>query len=350
MKFCIVDVSNLVHRAKHSVSRRDMSRNPYDPFGDLPQDDPDDLRVGLILTVVFSGLLNTFQKFDSDHCVAAFDSRSWRRDFMPEYKANRRDRVKTPQDVHDHELITRTIDELRDFLKEYTNVTVLEAPGAEADDFIGRWVQLHDDPAFSHVIMSADGDFKQLVRDEVDLYNPMTHVLYTMDGVFHQDGKKVKSTDRTVDRYGQVWKVKLDKKTKVPMEFDPEWELFEKCIRGDVSDNIRSAWPRVSTVRMKKAFYGSTEDWNNFINSTWGTDGEKKSVRELYDRNKTLIDLSLQPEKIISVIDDQIESELDKELNRMVGSYFAKFCSKYSLSKLSQRADHFTNLLSLQYS
>lgn len=352
MRFCIIDVSNLVHRAKHSVGKKAPVSNPFDPWGEsVEAEDPESVRVGLILTVVFNGLMSAFQKFDADHVVAAFDLRSWRRDFYEDYKANRRDKVRTPAEEADHALINHVIDELRDFLRDYTNVTVLETAGAEADDFIARWVQVHDDPVFQNVIVSADGDFKQLVGPNVELFNPMASTLYTMDGVFHQDGRKKKKDEPLVRRHGESWKIKKDKKGQ-PETFDPDWELFEKCVRGDSSDNIPSAWPGVRTTKMRKAFDGSVEDWNNFINSTWGGDktGDKKqSVRKLYERNRTLIDLTAQPENVVENIDEAIADALDMERARMVGAAFAMFCSKYKLNKISGQADRFTHMLTQGY-
>jgi hypothetical protein len=348
MKYVIVDVSNQVHRAKHAVGKRVPTGSTFDPFGVMTSDE-DELRVGMILDVVFGGMINSFLRFGGNHCVAAFDMRSWRRDVAEDYKANRRDKIRTPEEERDQELIARTIDELRDFLRDYTNVTVLEADGAEADDFIARWVQLHQEPDDINIIVSADGDFKQLVRSNVDLYNPMTSTMYTIDGIFYQDGRKPKPSENTVSRHGQEWKVKIDPKTKVPETFNPAWELFEKCIRGDIGDNIRAAWPRVRTEKMKAAFNGSVLEWNNFINSTWGVDGEKHSVRELYEHNKLMIDLTAQPDEVKAMMDDAIVMAVERPPARMVGAHFARFCSRHRLTKILQQAEKYTAMLSRGY-
>lgn len=351
MKFCIVDVSNLVHRAKHSISAV-QKNTPHDPFGDEDDVSSDIVRVGLILSVVLNGFMNAYEKFGADHCVAAFDKRSWRRDVYPEYKATRRNALRTPEEIEEKELIVAIIDELRDFLYQYTNVTVLEAEGLEADDLIARWVQLHDDPLFQHVIVSSDGDFKQLVRHGVDLFNPMganSRTLYTIDGVFVQDGKKARKVDIVETRYGAKWKRKLDKKTGVPVMFDPAWELFEKCIRGDSSDNISSAYPRVRTTKMRKAYEGGVEEYNNFINSTWGEGEHEKSVRDLYERNRMLIDLTCQPDNIIQLMDETIEVAISRKPARLIGAYFSKFCGKYGLHKISPRATSFVSMLASEY-
>ena len=336
MKFAIIDVNNLVHRAKHVIQN-------YDTFDEC---------VGLVLTIVFNSLKKSYDRFGAEHCVACFDSYSWRKDIYKIYKANRgRDFDDlSPQKIEEHEIIKAVLNDLRQFLKDFTNVTVLDAPSIEADDFVARWVQLHDDGVFSHVIISGDGDFKQLVRKNVELFNPLSpHTLYTIDGVFIYDGKK-RGKKLTVQKHGQTWKVKINNKTGQPEIFDPEWELFKKCIRGDSSDNIKSAFPKVRETRMRKAWEdkGGLE-WNNFINETWGPEDDRQSVRERYELNRQLVDLSRQPEHIILVIDKAMDEALKKERKQMVGTYFAKFCSVYQLNNLMNQADPIVRILSSSY-
>jgi len=100
---------------------------------------------------------------------------------------------------------------------------------------------------------------------------------------------------------------------------------------------------------MKKAFNGDVEEYNNFINSTWGKDGEKHSVREAFEKNKTLIDLTMQPEYVKTMLDETIVTALDRPKSRLIGAHFARFCTKYDLQKLLQQADGFNTILSKTY-
>lgn len=336
MKFAIIDINNLVHRAKHVIQN-------YDSFDEC---------VGLVLTIVFNSIKKTYDRFGAEHCVACFDSYSWRKKLYEGYKANREKDFNnlSLQKIEEHDIIKTVLNDLRHFLKDFTNVTVLDAESIEADDFVARWVQLHDDDAFTHVIISGDGDFKQLVNKNVELFNPLTpNTLYTVDGIFIFDGKKT-SKKLTVQKHDQPWKVKMNKKTGQPETFEPEWELFKKCIRGDPSDNIKSAFPRVRETKMREAWEdkGGLE-WNNFINEMWGPEDARQSVRKRYDLNRKLIDLTQQPEHIISIIDNAMVEALTKERKQMVGTYFTKFCSRYRLNNLMNQSDSIVRILSSPY-
>jgi len=331
MKFAIIDVNNLVHRSKHVVSK-------YDSFDEC---------VGMVLTILFGSLRKSYERFGAEHCVACFDNYSWRKDVYPEYKGDR-DKESSPIKIEENEIIKQVLINLRKFLKEYTNVTVLEQRGAEADDFIARWVQLHDDPSFTHIIISADGDFKQLVREGVDLFDPIRNHLYTEKGVFYQDGRRARKDQATVERHGETWKRKFTKGGD-PEIVEPEWELFVKCIRGR-KNNLKTAWPRITTKKMRIAFEDrGGPKWNDFINSIWGPEDNRQSVRQRYDFNRKLLDLRLQPNDIRLKMDEEINEALSSENKMMVGAYFAKFCGKYRLVRLADQAASITQILASPY-
>ena len=147
MKFAIIDANNLVHRSKHVVGE----------YATL------DEAVGLMITIVFNSMKKSFEKFGCEHAVVCFDSHSWRKEYYPEYKGDR-----DHKGDKKYEAVLKVLKDFRDFLENCTNVTVLEESGIEADDFVARWTQIHDDPQFEHVIISADGDFKQLGRHRIN--------------------------------------------------------------------------------------------------------------------------------------------------------------------------------------
>ena len=95
----------------------------------------------------------------------------WRRDYFPNYKANRKkDRASSG---YDWDFIFTTLNGVRDEIKEHFPYKVLEVYGAEADDIIATLVkQGQDDP--DTIIISSDKDFIQLHGFHVKQYSPVS--------------------------------------------------------------------------------------------------------------------------------------------------------------------------------
>ena len=95
----------------------------------------------------------------------------WRRDYFPNYKANRKkDRASSG---YDWDFIFTTLNGVRDEIKEHFPYKVLEVYGAEADDIIATLIkQVEDDP--DTVIISSDKDFIQLHGFHVKQYSPVS--------------------------------------------------------------------------------------------------------------------------------------------------------------------------------
>ena len=142
----------------------------------------------------------------------------------------------------------------------------------------------------------------------------------------------------------------LDPKTKQAKEApNIEWMLFEKAMRGDPSDNIFSAYPGVRTkgtknkVGLQEAFEDRNNRgyaWNNLMLSKWvDPEGVEHRVIDDYERNKHLVDLTLQPEAIIQELDQTIDqARADNKQISQVGIRFMKFCAKYDLQRITEQA------------
>jgi hypothetical protein len=181
------------------------------------------------------------------------------------------------------------------------------------------------------------------VAPNVTQYNGITDELITLEGIFDAKGKPV-----------------TDKKTKQPKTIpDPSWLLFEKCMRGDTSDNVFSAYPGVrekgtkNKVGLREAFADRDKkgySWNNMMLQRW-TDhnGEEHRVLDDYERNCTLIDLNAQPDAVKATVDAAIREQLSHKDVGMVGAHFMKFCGKYELTKLSDQADTISRWLNETY-
>jgi 5'-3' exonuclease len=247
----------------------------------------------------------------------------------------------TEADVAENKMFWETYDMFTTFLREKTNVSVLRHEHAEADDIIARFVHLH--PNDTHYIISSDTDYIQLISENVNQYNGITNQLITTEGYHDEKGRLV-----------------LDKKTKEPKTLgDPKFHLFEKCMRGDASDNVFSAYPGVRTkgsknkVGLIEAYADRTKqgfNWNNMMLQRWvDHEGVEHRVRDCYERNRVLIDLTAQPEDIKVAVDDRIKTDVRINTTSQVGAHFMKFCGKYELTKIGEQAETYAKWLNSPY-
>jgi 5'-3' exonuclease len=275
--------------------------------------------------------------------VFALEGRSWRKDFYAPYKKNRAvaRAALTEAEAEEDRVFWETYDHFTKYLEQGTNCSVIRHPEAEADDIIARWIHLH--PQDHHTIVSSDTDFVQLIAPNVNQFNGIQDELITLEGVFDARGREV-----------------VDKKTKQPKRIpDPEWLLFEKCMRGDASDNVFSAYPgvRVKGTKNKVGLMEAFEDrhargyaWNNLMLQRWTDhDGQEHRVLDDYIRNKQLIDLTAQPDEVKYKVDSAIREQVSHKDIGQVGVRFMKFCGKFDLQKISEQAEQYAQWLNTIY-
>lgn len=317
MKYLLIDTANMFFRARHQAHRAADTWT----------------RLGFALHLTMMSANKVARRFDVDHVVFALEGRSWRKDFYQPYKANRTEAraALTETEAEEDRLFWETYDNLTKYLSERTNCSVIRCATAEADDVIARWIALH--PQDQHVIVSSDTDFVQLVAANVSQYNGIADELITVDGIFDAKGNPV-----------------IDKKTRQPKATpDPAWLLFEKCMRGDTSDNVFSAYPGVrekgtkNKVGLREAFSDRDRrgyNWNNMMLQRW-TDhnGAEHRVLDDYERNRILIDLTAQPDSVKATVDACIREQISHKDVGQVGTQFLRFCGRYELTKLSDQAE-----------
>ena len=326
LTYILVDTANMFMRARHVVRGDDM-----------------DTKIGMAYHIMFNSINKVWKDQSGAHVVMCLEGRSWRKDVYEPYKRNRQAvlAAKTDKEQEEDQQYWWAFDNLQEFLKTKTNVTVLQDNQCEADDFIARWIQNHPDD--KHCIVSSDSDFYQLLNDNVNQYNGITGELITTKGIFNDSGKSV-----------------VDKRTGEPKQIgDPEWLLFEKCIRGDTSDNIFSAFPgaRVKGTKNKVGMKDAFEDrntkgfnWNNFMLQRWvDHENVEHRVLEDYQRNQILVDLTRQPDDIKAQLDNAIVQQVQKEKKTQVGIHFMRFCGKHKLDRVSQNAQEHSEYLNKAY-
>jgi 5'-3' exonuclease len=326
MTYIIVDAANTFFRSKHVV------RGSADE------------KVGMCLHIMLNSIRKAWKDFGGTHVVVCLEGRSWRKDVYPPYKRNRQENRDAlgPRELEEDKLFWQTFDTFKEFIKEKTNCTVLQNPILEADDLVAGWIAAH--PNDNHVIVSTDGDFAQLISQNVKQYNGVANMTVTHEGFFDDNGKPIK-----------------DKKTgQIKPPIDPEWMLFEKCMRGDTSDNVFSAYPGVrkkgtkNKVGLEEAFadrHSKGWAWNNLMLQKFlHHDGTEHRVLEDYSRNVMLCDLTAQPDSVKQAIQDTISEEIAKEKSiSQVGIRLMKFCAQYDLVKISEQATSYAEPLNARY-
>ena len=96
---------------------------------------------------------------------------------------------------------------------------------------------------------------------------------------------------------------------------------------------------------------GKGFSWNNMMLQRWTDhEGKEHRVKEDYERNRTLIDLSAQPEDIKKIITETITTATSANKNiSQVGIRLIKFCNLYDLKKISEQAQAYAEPLNARY-
>lgn len=249
--------------------------------------------------------------------VMAFDRSSWRKLYTASelcvskrpYKGDRRQEMTQSQQAK-YNLFLNHLNDFENLIIEHTTIITLFADLLEADDLIAGFVQAH--PEDEIVLISTDTDMLQL----------LVHPLLTIVSPNTGEPVDLKEYDNNADYY-----------------------LFMKCIRGDSTDNIQSAYPRVKATKIKAA-YDDPYALVQLLKETWVNEkGETMSVEELYEENRLLIDLRCQPDNIRNRIDDTITTAMG---TKKKFSYFhlMKFIGKYELHKIGDSIDQYLPMLS----
>ena len=326
MTYILVDTANTFFRARHVIN------------GDA------DIKLGMAFHITLNSIKKAWQDFSGTHVVFCLEGRSWRKDHYKPYKAQRAASraAHTEREAEEEKVFWEAFDTFKEFVTEKTNCTVLQNSRLEADDLIAGWIQTH--PNDDHVIISTDTDFVQLIAPNVKQFNGVMETTITHEGIFDAKGKRV-----------------IDKKTQEPKAIpDPRWLLFEKCMRGDTSDNVFSAYPGVrekgtkNKVGLREA-YGDRDSkgyaWNNLMLQRWSDhEGKEHRVLDDYERNRILIDLSAQPDEIKTIITETIAvaTGADKNISQ-VGIRLMKFCNLYDLKKIADQAQAYAEPLNARY-
>ncbi|WGH49718.1 DNA polymerase I [Alishewanella phage vB_AspM_Slickus01] len=254
----LVDLNNLAFTTRHSSGLKTITNHTK--------------KEKYVKEMIFKNCLTSIifhaNKFNSNGLVIVTDSKNvWRKDIYPEYKSS-----SSPSDDVYYDDTIAAIDMLLEFFSEYTAAYCLNTPRCEGDDIIGFWCI--NSEMVENTILSSDTDYIQLITEQTNLYSPAQN--------------------------------------KFRESYDPQYDLFLKCVRGDKNDTIPSAFPRVQEKRLKAA-WGDDLEMLNLLNET-RPDG--RTVGDVICFNASLIDLNEQPfeikQKIMDTITTYTPSKFDE--------------------------------------
>jgi 5'-3' exonuclease len=336
MNYIIVDTANLFFKSKYST------------IGDI------DSKIGMSLHIMFKSIAKAVRDHGGDetpHVVFTLEGKgdlNWRKAMYSPYKMNRHvaralaESKMSNRELEEEKLMFDAYGEFKEFLTTKTNCTVLYQELVEGDDFVARWIQTHPDD--NHAIISTDTDFIQLVTDNVCLYDGMKDITYRKDGIYNPENQRL---DFTIGGNAKIKTGDVIDDDTPHSEGDDwiEWYMFMKCIRGDSSDNVFSAYPGVrvkgtkNKVGIRDAYLDRINkgyDWNNFMLQTWmDHDDKEHTVLEDYERNVNLIDLTKHPDDIKEALDATIIERVQDEPKSGVGLKFMQFCGEYNLPNIA---------------
>jgi len=267
----LIDGNNIVYRTLYSI----MFKNPEE----------NDTGFYLWRHTFLNNIINTIVKFNSSKVILAFDSKnSWRYDYLPTYKSNRK--KSRDKSVVDFDKFFPILDEFRSDVKDiFSTIHLMDHPRSEADDIIAVLTK-QQFKKNQNIIVSSDSDFHQLLIDKNNQqYDPMLNAI-----------------------------VKC---------LNPKAELDMKIIGGDTSDTIPAIKPRTGKVGSAKILREGIDD---FIEKE-GHEEYKKN----YIRNQIMIDFNFIPKNISDGI---IESYINYGIKDMDGSKLMKFFAKHKLNRL----------------
>ena len=319
MTYILIDTANTFFRSRHVINGTA------------------DIKLGMAFHITLNSIKKAWQDFNGAHLVFCLEGRSWRKDYYQPYKRNRADAraAASEREQEEDRIFWEAFDTFKEFLITKTNATVLQHPNLEADDLIAGFIQSH--PNDDHVIISTDSDFYQLIAPNVRQYNGVSEQTITIDGIFDKKGKRV-----------------VDKKTNAEKDIpNPEWILFEKCMRGDPTDNVFSAYPKIRKNKLLEAFNDRNRkgfSWNNLMLQRWlDHEGKEHRVLDDYERNRRLIDLTYQPDNIKETIIDTIRKSSQPKNITQVGIRLLKFCNLYDLKKISDNIQQYSEPFQANY-
>ena len=212
--------------------------------------------------LLFGSLLNSLEISISNYrkwfpfkkvlLVSDSKEKSWRKKIYPEYKENR----KKDSDI-DWEFVYKTYDEFKDNISNNvtnSNITILESPHIEGDDWISYLINEFNQKGESTIIISNDCDIKQLISYNLNPFyiNIMFNEIFNKQKLFLPKNYSIFLNKLNTMDNDDIFNLNDNQEfIQLINNFSEKYEISEvdsleslliKVISGDKSDNIESVW------------------------------------------------------------------------------------------------------------
>jgi len=364
MKNLIIDLANLTSIIRFGV----MSKNSSTLLM------TDEEWTSYFLDSMLISLANYVNVLKADRVILTQESKSWRKTHYPLYKANREAGKEEDDKL---ELFYSAANKASDFMHDFTNAKVIRVNGAEGDDIVAVLAQKFSTEGETSIIVSTDGDFKQLLRYKgVKIFNPIkkvyvtnySHVEYITKIVKGDNGDNIPSTypyikpeilesiandenqleyhfdivDKTIERQ-KFYIAKFLKIEKIPDDLtEEEWEEVLTFSRQQKDDLLM----KVKVSKSDKEFNDDVKLQHSYkllkdilkLSKKEGITEAKlfkpiQSFRDGYKRNEKLICLKL--DNLPSHIVDSIIKEYNNDHSAKKQSEFLKFVRSHKLKEFA---------------
>jgi 5'-3' exonuclease len=258
---------------------------------------------GLFRHMVMNSLRSYKQKFGKEYgemIIACDDKNYWRKQIFPYYKANRKKTRDNSEINWTH--VFDVFNKIKSELRENFPYRVIQIESAEADDIIATIVNEHGRELASNdhekiLILSGDKDYIQLHRyANVRQYDPTRKKWITHN--------------------------------------DPERYLYEHILKGDAGDGVPNVLSDgdtfVTDKRQKPLTQKKIDIFYENRNANFEID-----LYSNFQRNKTLVDLSMIPNNIKEQVMAKYEEESGKDRSKIF-NYFIKYKLKHLMENVGE--------------
>lgn len=269
---------------------QDCARNPSDESSKLIKH--------FMLNSIRSNMAVHGPKFGG--MIIAADSNSWRRDFFPNYKCQRRAKKAAGDDTGiQWNFVMGVVDEVIDDLRKYFPMPTIKVPGAEGDDIIGVLTK--------HLALNSDSDDTDIFGDKVA--SPIL--------VLSSDGDNAQ-----LHQYPGVRQYSPNMKKFITPEGGWRKAMITKIVKGEAggsSDSIPNIkMPDDTFITGVRQSPISQKLLDSFFAQKNPIDAcENEEQRKNYIRNETLVSYEKIPEEIRTAILAEYNAQREQKHSKM---------------------------------